>query len=197
MQADFTHLFRLNMCVCVYTCFLGWVTELVYIWPSKCHGGWEYKLGQHIKSSVILERLYSGHRSLAELSSIFSLFTAAHAKPRLHPNKPLACCYLLPKGKPLSLPPPGYKRLSETQKKKIAIAFLQEALCLILIRCLYYLQEIDRFLAGFTSCLPTVCASVCVASVVGVGWEKNRGWNSLSLKSHFKSSSFSERIRVV
>ena len=86
--------------------------------------------------------------------------------------------------------------LSEAQKKKIAIALLQEVLCLILILCCLYffLPKIDRLLVVFTSCLLTVY--VCSGS--GTCWvEKNRSWNSLSLKSDVKSPSIRESIHVV
>lgn len=36
----------------VFLCFLEWVSVFVYGRAAKCRNGWEYKLGQHIKSGV-------------------------------------------------------------------------------------------------------------------------------------------------
>lgn len=169
------------LCVCV--CFLVRMNGFVHDRLGKCHSGWEYKLGPHIKSSVLLEQLYSRHYSL-------TVFPSISACLQWHmPNLPKSLQHVvnsLPKGN-LYISPPGYTACQKYKRRKLPLCCCGRYCVWFWYSICCFLQKIDRLLVVFAY----VCSS---SSRCRVG--KNKSWNSLSLKSDVESLSIRGSIHM-
>lgn len=133
-----SHIPFLFVLVCVFLCVCVWVNEFVYDWLGEWRSGWEYKLGRHIKSSV---SCWSGFTWGTTHSLYFPAFQLVYSGTCQASLKAFSMSLTLSQRETSTFPLLGTQPVRNT-KKKIAIALLQEVLCLILI--LYLL-----FVGGF------------------------------------------------
>lgn len=152
-----------------FSCFPLWVAEFVYRWLGKCHSGWEYKLGQHIKSMcVMLEQLYSGHRSLTELPSI-SACLQWHMPSLPSIWKAFSMSLTLSQRETsIFSSPSGYATCQKHKRRKLrlhcfrrlCVWFWYSVVCIICRKLTYF--------KWFSLLASRLC--MCAARAVGVGW---------------------------
>ena len=189
------HLFILHtVCACVLLC--GWVSLRTTDWVSVVMVE-NTNLASTSKAVCHFGATLLGAQLTLWTSQHFSLFTVAHAKPPLHLKSHHHVVNSLPKENLHVLPSWEYS-LSETQKKKIAIALLQEMLCLLLLLCLLFVvfcRKLTDF-KWFSLLVCWQCVYVCRGNS-RCYVEKNRSWSSLSLKSDVKSLQHSSKHQHV
>lgn len=145
------HLLRKCDCMACISCVF-WCVQL-----AKCHSSWEYKLGQHIKSSVSCwSSFFLGHCSLTELPSIAACLQ--WHMPNLPSIWKAFSMSLTPSQREASIsPPPGYTACQKHKRRKLPLCCFRRCCFLILILCFFgdFFQKIDRHVVVFT--LLAVC----------------------------------------